>query len=1659
MKRTFRVLLFLAALSLAAGLPLAAYGQGCGVVGTPTTGAFPNDTISGQTFHLANSSSGGQNTPALYVAGDGGVARFDLTNPGNPVGVIYQLSSYSPYGGPVHVCGGDYAQFLTVAQGYEDSGVGRVVTDWMHQTCAGDGSAQLVTVGSGSPGTMGPGEQIDATGTGAGLPNSALMQVVKAGGSYYAYFADSNGNIYAVNVTTPVGNYHLPATAPLPGEPVLAWGHLKDLQAGTQTSTPYLFGTTFGYDGSGNIVSTIHVAQVSGTGYPQEVGLSNATYPGNGGLGVYYQSGQYWIFAVEQNTASQGIKIFQFNPANGNLTTNSGWFIPAPAGKIYRDIRVRGDVVPIVFALKGTAPNGPPWLGYDVIGTQFLTSGGSPTVATTIPYSTPQNTDVWEVYVKTVAGQSLAYLYVPLSGNQNPILQTTTADVSCAAVNCNQPPLASLSITNQSVQSNHPTDPTNYVGDTFLVKDTSASCDPPSLVQWDVNYNGTNFTGDSNSGFPTVSPWQFITILPCDPDRPGGVTLSTGNNCYDQTAPLPASPSNWTVANEATNSHGTSTIPGTQTVSLVEPLTKVKNFTSGVVQILSGQPIDASPTQGSPTTFAWWINPTCSPITTPADCPANTTVTADQYPAAPPSPNPPLTNNATFYVASTYPGGYQAPTIGGTVVVTAVIASFTYPGTVLFSSPFTVTNNCQVGPSATIQNIGYYMDLNATGGAGTYAPLPSTFLSPGHTVQLTAPPTAGSYYIHFEVDYTGTPAGPVYFDGPINVTDVVYNPIVSVSPSFFQGVNPQGDPMYAVNANSSLSFSDPNDLANPPVAAVWNFGDGSAPVTSTTNTIVHHTYSSAGTRNVTLSVNGITATGVLTVSPPICHVNCGGGGSCTVTISGPSTISPNVSGTWIASSIGSACSGTFTWSSSDGGSGSGSTFVHTFATAGTGWVKATLPAGYNKTDTVIVGSGGGGGGSFTLTISGPQTLGIAQSGTWTANVVGGSGTPVVSWLTSDNPFSPQSGATLTHSFNAAGSFTITCSASENGTNKTATVNVVVQGTPPPSALFTITGSTVSFNQFNGSLTAAAGDTLTFAAQETDPTVTFSWSYDGTTATDHTVQYAFMSPGAKTISLTATRPGSPPASASSTQTITITGQAFAGLVVPGAGHLEISDPSGNPIGAYATELSLVNNSSNPLTVDFDFEPNTTANLNPSQLTFNPSFRQTLAPHAGWYNSDVTSGYLGGTGIGTLFLKYSGSTQAPSAVTRIYFSSGSGAPTYGTYLPAYPVNASGQSLSAVSTSTQYLVALQFDGFSSGLTLVASSPAGGNYNINLFRDDATPVGATMSVTLAGYSQAKIPISTDCGTQPQCFTVSSTDAATHTFYAEVTPQNTAAATPVIGIASIVDDQTKDSMLVTDDTPRLPAPPPGSNSTLFVPGVGTITANGSNWKTDLYLLNPSLQAVSVTFTYFYTADGGPEQQAVAVQTLASGQELALRDTVATLFPTLTGSTILGQMRLDFQPGSDGAPLIVEGRIANDQPGGSYGMQLPAYATTDGVLPSSGQITLAGLHNDAGTRTNFGFTAMSSGSDPVTVHVDAYSDADGSALWSSDYTLNSGTFGHFLLQPTKGVAGLDALQNVSFSLVVTVTSGTGATPVAAFATVIDEQSSDPIFVPGKRPSQ
>ena len=1623
----FRTIAFLA---LALSFPgLARATTGCpGTLNSINTSTAPIASSS----VVVNGLTQGRRSSAIYGFTKYGVLGAYLgSNPGAPGPSIFQVSFRT--GGPVG--GGTLIDCfpgpVAIGPGDTGNGSGRIAIAWNGVTCGSP--EQLLTIGPPGGNEI-FGQQIDVD-NGASVSAGAIASAVTSGQRFAAYFSDSAAT-YAVDVTSPAGN----ATAtPMPAMQTLAsWAGPSAFAVlggnGSSDTDHYLAAVFLTRTGG-----TIQVASIGSDGrltvLPTSGALSMAglSYTINEQIAAYPSGSGYIICVV----LSGGIDVFYFD---GNTITRRGT-IPKTSSDVYTRVQVPlFSSAPMLLAEHGSTPSIDIYTGGFLAGPQ---SSGQPTLATSI--AAMPNDLLLEGFAAYVAADDPTTLYTYRVSGQSGVglnLVTDTFDISCLATASSPNPTARFTLTNTS--ASHRSDQANYVGDFLSFTDNSVAGSAGPITNWYVwsNYNSST-SNKSNADVSAASAPSFTNlVIPCANGISGGScgygTIS-GTSITEQFGEL--------VSASALDSTA-----ATQTLTIKVPQTHVVGLQNGQVNVLSGGAIDASTSDGTPNAWAWtFTDANSSPLST--TCLNGTCI--------PPS----LALN--FTVSASYAGGYQSPAVGGKIQIADITGSISVPPTV-FSGAGTVpvTFALQKGPAVSITSMTYQFD---SGAVKTFAsipgltstvsvPLPGTLSTGGHTINIVATYANGA---------NGTSAT---FSDSFQLSAVQYQPKAWLSKTSSSNAtdvcstNVFGNGATSCSGSAGTFFlSDTYDFSSPAAPATWDFGDGSPVDTShTTAQIVSHNYA-VGSYTISLTVQSVTVKQTLTVGS-----GGGGGGTLAASISGNSGPAPGVMATYSANVSGGSPPYTYSWTSSDGGSGSASTFSHSFAAAGPYTVNLSVhdSASHQATAHESVNVGGctsNCGGGYTIVIQGPVT--VSGSGTWNASVAGvPSGDLSISWDINSVPAgfhtTKTGGASLTYIFPSNGNYTLQASGTatvggnpilltQSSTfNVAATINVC---TPhcAPAATFTVTGA--QFNQFGGSYSAKAGDVITFTATDTANNPTYAWDFgDGTTQTlqNHSVTHAYASGGSTyTVGLTVTTAyGTTPNPQGAR--IQISGQSFQALIVPGAGHFASSG------GAFATELSLFNNSNAPVTVSLDFEKtNPGIAIDPTKLAYPSAGQITIPPHAGWTNEDVTAGLLGAgpSDFGTLFMKYTGT--APSANARIYFSSGSGAPTYGTYLPVYPIGANGASLSSASVATQNILGLKFDpDFTSNLTVVSATPTGGSYDVALFNESGQQVGATQHYTISGFQQIKLD-STAFGLTP-------TNPG-EIFYAQVQPSPGGNA-PSIAIGAVKDNRTQDSLLLTDDTPRQ-VTAPGGTATYYVTGVGR---TNSGAKTDIYLLNTStypLTGVNVRFQYF---DAGGEHvfQIPQLLVLGGGEAMPISDVITSLFPSISGQ-VIGNLVIQYQPAPDAAPLIIEGRNYVDPGTGSYGMQLPAYAATDGLVPGSAdRIVLTGLHNDfsAGSTTDydfisyFGFVAL--GSNPVTAHVDAYDAATGDLFWSGDYALNSASFGDFVYQPTTG-AGTDMFSgHPQFNLVISATGADNNTPVAAFATIQDAHSKDLVFIPGKNPA-
>jgi len=345
---------------------------------------------------------------------------------------------------------------------------------------------------------------------------------------------------------------------------------------------------------------------------------------------------------------------------------------------------------------------------------------------------------------------------------------------------------------------------------------------------------------------------------------------------------------------------------------------------------------------------------------------------------------------------------------------------------------------------------------------------------------------------------------------------------------------------YSGTVGVALSFdgSASNDPDGTIVSYSWDFGDGSALGTGVAPT---HIYGSASTYTVTLTVtdNDGTASAPATTTATIADAPVGNlpptanaGGPYTGTAGVPLSFDGSASNDPDGSIV------SYAWDFGDGNTGTGATTSHTYAAAGTFTVSLMVTDDGGLTDTA----------TSTATIADapvgnqPPTADAGGPYTGTAGVAvsfngGGSSDPdgsIASYAWDFGDGNTGTGATPSHTYAAAGTFTVSLMVTDDGgltdtATTTATIADAPVGNQPPTA------------DAGGPYTGTAGVAVSFnGTASTDPDgsiASYAWDFgDGNTGTGATPSHTYAAAGIFTVSLTVTDNGgatSAPATTSAT----------------------------------------------------------------------------------------------------------------------------------------------------------------------------------------------------------------------------------------------------------------------------------------------------------------------------------------------------------------------------------------------------------------------------------------------------------------------------------------------------------------------------------------------
>jgi PKD repeat protein len=294
------------------------------------------------------------------------------------------------------------------------------------------------------------------------------------------------------------------------------------------------------------------------------------------------------------------------------------------------------------------------------------------------------------------------------------------------------------------------------------------------------------------------------------------------------------------------------------------------------------------------------------------------------------------------------------------------------------------------------------------------------------------------------------------------------------------------------SVGQSVQFTDTS--AGSPTSWSWTFGDGS---TSTAQN-PSHAYTTAGSRTVTLTVTNSSgsnsASRTVTVAAAL---------AASFTYN-PGSPAVNQSVQFTDTSAGNPTS--WSWTFGDGSTSTARNPSHAYTTAGSRTVTLTATNSSGSTSvsrTVTVAANPSVVAAFTVSPAAPvegQTVQFTDAST---------GSPTA-WSWNFNDGSTSGSQNPTHSFTAAGSYSVTLVASNASGSSSATRVVTVTAQPSDlSAAFTFSPSSPKI-----------GDTVQFTDTSTGSPLIWLWDFgDGTTSTTQNPSHAYSTSGSRTVTLT------------------------------------------------------------------------------------------------------------------------------------------------------------------------------------------------------------------------------------------------------------------------------------------------------------------------------------------------------------------------------------------------------------------------------------------------------------------------------------------------------------------------------------------------------------
>ncbi len=228
-----------------------------------------------------------------------------------------------------------------------------------------------------------------------------------------------------------------------------------------------------------------------------------------------------------------------------------------------------------------------------------------------------------------------------------------------------------------------------------------------------------------------------------------------------------------------------------------------------------------------------------------------------------------------------------------------------------------------------------------------------------------------------------------------------------------------------------------------------------------------------------------------------------------------------------------------------------------------------------------------------------------------------------------------------------------------------------------------------------------------------------------------------------------------------------------------------------------------------------------------------------------------------------------------------------------------------------------------------------------------------------------------------------------------------------------------------------------GEEYKYFIPASAKASgAQGSNWVTELMVLNSSNASANVEFVFTPSGQNGTNSSYKHSETVKTNQGKFFSDILNYWFGL---NNVSGSLRIN-----SNTPIILTSRTYNDQgTSGTYGQFIPGYKE-EGAISLNEKAYLVGIRQDEKFRTNIGFSEV--GGKETRVKVTFYGE-NGSPLSSSEITIPPYSF----LQ--QNVGQISSIQK-GFAYVEVISGG----KVLSYLSVVDWKTSDAIFIPHQKPS-